>query len=554
MQRNRAGFFLVLVLGATNAPSQAASVLDLQRWSLSTTRTVGEQAVELTNLNPRIGAQYLIRGDSFRHHVQTPAGTTLRLVDEGIAYRIPGQAEQTCALFDGKGAPLKVDRKAPFTPICDGRIYLRHTLNGYKPGMAAHADMLRSWGEWTESLINGYKQARSELGLVGDTAETRRGAGKAAVASTLRPAEVDERHVGDVVRARQLGIALAEGDRDAMPIGHWLPARAHSGVHVSVIAPNHVDREILKSHRDRVNPLSSNAGSAQADKLVYLVALDLGQYTLGWMHGTKHPGVGWSKRARVPRDPPEGPDGFESLPPFAPVGAVSPVDLPVVTATFSGGFQRRHGAFRRGERAKVRQGNHYGFMEDGVVLSTPNVSLASVIVDRYGTVDVRTWDESDDARLGSLRFVRQNGVPLIEGGGPDSVGIPGPLVRSWVEGNWSGSAEMQLMTPRSAACLVEEDGQRRLLYAYFSGHTPSGMARVLQAYRCDYAVHLDMNSAGQAYFALITRTGFGLDYRVEHLAKNMRVVDAWVNKRRTPRYLLKADYRDFFYVMSRGGR
>ena len=89
------------------------------------------------------------------------------------------------------------------------------------------------------------------------------------------------------------------------------------------------------------------------------------------------------------------------------------------------------------------------------------------------------------------------------------------------------------------------------VFAFFSGHTPSGMARVLQAYRCDYAVHLDMNSPGQAYFALFTRGEGPLDFEVEHLVHAMRSVDAWVDKRRTPRYLLKADYKDFFYIRRR---
>ena len=119
-------------------------------------------------------------------------------------------------------------------------------------------------------------------------------------------------------------------------------------------------------------------------------------------------------------------------------------------------------------------------------------------------------------------------------------------------GNWSGSAERELRTPRAAACLIEEGGVRLLVYAYFSGHTPSGMARVLQAYRCDYAIHLDMNSAGQAYFALFRKTGEGpFDYKTEHLVKSMSSVDAWFKRHATPRFLLKADYKDFFYVKRR---
>jgi hypothetical protein len=543
----------MFALAFFTAPSHGATtILDLQPHALSTTAVVAGSTVELINLNPNVSAQYLLRIKRRDYHLQAAAGTTMRLGTLGITYRIPGQPEHTCDLLADDGAELAAARGAPFNPICDGHIYVRQTLNGHKPGMAAHAEILRSWGGWTESLINGYKQARAQLGMVGDTAETRDGEGLVADAGALAPALVAPRYVDSVVRAGQLDIRLTDADANAMPVGRWVSASSHPGVHVSVIAPQHVAPEVMKSHRDRVNSLRTNGGGSQANKLAYLVALDLDRYTLGWKHGTQHPGVGWSRRSRVPRDPAAGPDGFKKLKPFVPVGAVSPVDLPLVVATFSGGFQRRHGAFRKGFRAKSHKGHHYGFVEDGVVLSTPMPHLASIVVDRLGTVGVRTWDESDDARMAELRYVRQNGVPIIEQGGPDSVGVPGPLVRNWVEGNWSGSADTQLMTPRSAACLLEEAGSRLLIFAYFSAHTPSGMARVLQAYRCDYAVHLDMNSPGQAYFALVTKTGDGLDYRVEHLVKRMKAVDAWVNKRRTPRYLLKADYRDLFYVLRKG--
>lgn len=78
------------------------------------------------------------------------------------------------------------------------------------------------------------------------------------------------------------------------------------------------------------------------------------------------------------------------------------------------------------------------------------------------------------------------------------------------------------------------------------------MARVLQAYRCDYAIHLDMNSAGQANFALFRKTGAGpVDYKTGHLVDSTSSVDAWFKRSATPQFLLKADYKDFFYVKRR---
>ena len=302
------------------------------------------------------------------------------------------------------------------------------------------------------------------------------------------------------IGAWNLDIALKGVNRKSLPVGQWFPSEHHPDVYASVITLAQVDAELLKSHQDRAKPIWANNGAAQQDHLVYLVGFSLDRYTLGWMHGTEHPGVGWSRRYRLKKDNPRGPEGFSKLRPLEPVGAVSPHDVPFVIGTFSGGFQRRHGAFKRGERAKTLKGHHYGFIEDGVVLSSLQPSLATVVVYMDGLTEVRDWTLADQARLPQIRYARQNGVPLIEEGGPQSVGIPGKLVGDRMQGNWSGSVEKQLMTPRAAGCLVEEGGHRLFVYAYFSGHTPSGMARVLQAYRCDYAIHLDMNSAGQGLF------------------------------------------------------
>lgn len=540
------------LLAGPGAASAAPSVLDIQPFAQShTVRSVTGDFAELIDLNSHVGAQYLLRFGDRTHHLQFAAGSRVTLTDTGLDYRLPGQPQRHCALFTAGGEDLNAARGAPFNPVCGGDVYVRQKLDGYKPGMAAHAELLRSWGAWTETLIDGYKEVRARLDMVGDDAEAASASDLSRGRGALRPAEVDEAHAGKAVRASKLGIELTDGDRNAMPVGHWLEARHHDGVYVSVLTPGQVAPAILQSYRDRVNSLAANGGSAQRNKLAYLVAFDLGRFSLGWMHGTAHPGVGWSPRPRVTRDNPHGPDGFRRLRPLVPTGAVNPAEVPLVTATFSGGFQRRHGAFRRGVLSTERKGHHYGFIEDGVVLSTLQPHLATLLVDHAGRTDIRTWTLADDSALHQVRFARQNGVPLIEGGGPHDVGVPGALVGDWGQGNWSGSADLELRTPRSAACLLEEDGERALVFAYFSGHTPSGMVRVLQAYRCDQAIHLDMNSAGQAYFALLTRMSDGVDYRIEHLVTDMRSVDAWVNKRRTPRYLLKADYRDLFYVKRR---
>ena len=56
-----------------------------------------------------------------------------------------------------------------------------------------------------------------------------------------------------------------------------------------------------------------------------------------------------------------------------------------------------------------------------------------------------------------------------------------------------------------------------------------------------------MNSAGQAYFALFNKGADALEYKVEHLVKSMGAVDGWIGNIRTPRFLLKADDKDFLF-------
>jgi hypothetical protein len=92
-------------------------------------------------------------------------------------------------------------------------------------------------------------------------------------------------------------------------------------------------------------------------------------------------------------------------------------------------------------------------------------------------------------------------------------------------------------------------GKRFLIYAVFSDATPSAMARIFQAYRCDYAMLLDMNALEHTYLALYRRSGSQL--YVDHLLKGMSELDKAVAGEVVPRFLGYPDNRDFFYVMRR---
>ena len=73
------------------------------------------------------------------------------------------------------------------------------------------------------------------------------------------------------------------------------------------------------------------------------------------------------------------------------------------------------------------------------------------------------------------------------------------------------------------------------------------MARVFQAYQCEYAMLLDMNALEHTYLALYRRTATGLV--VDHLVKGMNVAGEIGRGELIPRFLGYADNRDFFYVM-----
>jgi len=299
-----------------------------------------------------------------------------------------------------------------------------------------------------------------------------------------------------------------------------------------------VDHDALAA-TGRVNALDAVESKATG----YMVAFDLDLHDLDFALGTDHPSLGWSPRPPASARPAglPGPDGLDRAAPLVRLGMVDPARAARTVATFTGGFKRRHGAFKYGDKATSNAGHHYGFIESGVVFSKLQPGLATLFGLDDGTVGMKTWTADDDALLGRIRFARQNGVALVE------AGVPGPHVTQWGAGNWSGSAKAELRTLRAGACMAGADGARFLLYGYFSTATPSAMARVFQGYGCDYAMLLDMNALEHTYLAVYIREGGGM--RVGHIVPGMGLVD---RKARygtvVPRFLGHPDNRDLFFL------
>jgi hypothetical protein len=354
-------------------------------------------------------------------------------------------------------------------------------------------------------------------------------------------ARIASQYLNTGMTGNKLGLKLRHPGQKLLA-GDWYPLAAGQGVFASLINPGMVSPEILGSWRDRANSLDGSENSATA----FLLAMDLDLYSLEWGHGTNLPEVGWSKRATlVKRDNPYGPDGINSLAPLIPLGHIPPGQWHRLLGSISGGFQLRHSAFKAGELAKTNKGHHYGFMENGVLMMSPSPNLITLISYQDGRTDLRVWREEDNAELDQIKHLRQNGVPFIEPG-EDGRGIPGKLVKFWVPGNWSGSADVKLRTPRGAACLIEDNDKRFMVYGYFSSATPSGIARTFQAYGCKTAIQLDMNSPGQAYASLSRPLDSG-KFQIEHLMTDMFTGDT----QGAPRYVIKPDYKDFFYILRR---
>ncbi len=517
-----------------------------------------EGIATLINLNPAINAWYLLTlkdgAAESAFHLENPEPRVRRLLlDEKYPAGLvvtESKKRYYCELFeDGTLDQAKASQRI-FAPLCEGRIYLRNAATGHRTNLEAATEFLREhvWG--AESIIGiGHillGDMHRETGRI--TAESTATAAKAGSPSDFPlPARIDSKYGDRVLTSGNLGIDLEGPERNGMTPGAWYAAGGTPGVYVSLLQPNLIDPAILESYKSRVN----NLDGVEASALSYLIAFDLDRFELGYSLGTDHPKVGWSDhmlpQMRDPESP--GPDGIGSIAPLISTGLVGPEDAPRTVAAFTAGFKREHGAFKYGDLALRNHGSHYGFIENGVVFSKLQPGLATIFVLDDGSVEMKTWADTDNTQLARIKHARQNGVPVIEFDPASQSPAPGALVNRWGPGNWSGSEEVKLRTMRSGAALQTNHGKRFLIYAVFSDATPSAMARIFQAYRCDYAMLLDMNALEHTYLALYRRSGSQM--YVDHLLKGMSELDKSVAGELVPRFLGYPDNRDFFYVMQR---
>lgn len=513
--------------------------------------------IRLVSINPGINAWFLLelsgagRRGSIVYHLENadPRGQTLDLTQGGdAALTITGGEESfACRPWADGDAALAAARQSglPFAPLCGGRLYLRNGAQGARSTKETVAEFLRDNVWFGEDIVRVvretvYKDAflessETEAGTAGDVARVVPALPGAAVGREARMAAF-------------VGFDLEGGHSTReMEIGLWYPVEDAPGIYASAFQPGEAHPDLLNRRGD-ANPLDGVERRAN----VYLLAFDLSQFELGYELGTDHPRLDWSPRpqrigpaARLP-----GPDGIRSPAPLVPLGMVTPPQAGRIAATFTGGFKREHGAFRFGDFAVTNSGHHYGFVVHGAILSKLQPGLATLYVLDDGSVGMKTWEEADNALLPRLRFARQNGLPIVERHPQSGSVEPGPMVRFYGPGNWSGSAETEFRTLRAGACLKWQMGRPFLIYAYFSSVTPSAMARTFQAYDCDYAMLLDMNALEHTYAALYTPREDGAGIEARHLVEGMRLVDQKARDGSPVlRFIGAPDNRDFFYLL-----
>jgi hypothetical protein len=544
------------------------SVIQLQQFREATTLEINDGAdregeATLVNLNPRANGWFLLGVEWADHlmggvyHLENAWPERQQIALEaahphGLVIIDQERGPHVCDLWSASGQidlPRAAVAGKPYVPLCDGRLFLRNPVEGRRTTKEWVTELLRSKMWEGEKIVNFVKESFYQDAFL-NVSEVTKGEGDAPAEQAEDepfPALVDPNDANATVAAESIGLELEDATRDKLQIGRWYRVKDMPGVFLSAIQPQLVSDEVIRAQQKLVDPLDA----VEAKALVYLVAFDLERFDVGFAMGTETPAVGWSERVVPAMHSPKlpGPDGFDNVAPLANPGMLNPLKVQRTIATFTAGFKRHHGAFRWGAFAMKNHGSHYGFVEEGVVMSKLQPGLATFVQYDDGRVDLKTWTDADNDDLESVRYARQNGVPLIDFDEKAGQSKVGALVRQHLPGNWSGAQDMSYRTLRAGLGLQEGKDRRFLIYGYFSAARPSALARAFQAYQCKYAMHLDMNALEHTYLALY-RHDHG-KFALEHLVQGMDVLDKPERDKFAPRFIGYPDNRDFFYVMQK---
>ena len=503
------------------------------------------------SLHPGVNRWHLIeripaegRGQSWHLELGEAEAWTVSLADGDDPALVIAGAGGVSECRPWAGEPSELANAAnsglPYAPVCGGKLFLRNKVSGSRTNREAVSDFLRKNVVFGDKLVNLIKGTFFEDAFL-ETADFGAGDDNGDVVAALGQARLDRRPI----MRTAMGLPVT-GAPDGMEPGSWYAVEGQEGIFASVMQPGLIERDMLAA-RNGANWLDGVEQNAD----VYLVAFDLSRFEIGYELGTDHPGLEWSSRPsrRGGEWNMAGPDGFSRPDPLVRNGMLNPALLPRVAGAIAGGFKRDHGAFRFGDYAGFNRGHHYGFISNGVTFSRLIENLSTLYITTDGEIGMKLWQEADNAMIPRLAHARQNGVPLVVRDPETGESVPGNRVTSWGGGNWSGSAEAQLRTLRAGACLREAGGRQFLIYAYFSSVTPSAMARTFQAYDCDHAMLLDMNSPELTYMAVYRQNTSGDGLEADHLSRLMAESDPWLGGVRVPRFVTFSDNRDFIYLL-----
>ncbi len=231
---------------------------------------------------------------------------------------------------------------------------------------------------------------------------------------------------------------------------------------------------------------------------VGIVAIDLVNARLGFVVGTEEPvsNAVITRTGKIPN------------------GDFAPGKL---FADFNGGFKTQHG--------------RYGAYAGGKELVPPREGMATVAVDKDGTLRIGQWGDPGLVRPDTVAW-RQNGPPVVRNGGIN------PLTNDNSASNWGANIDGAVAVWRSGMGL-SQDGNT-LLYVAGNDLVASTLAKSLKAAGAYNAMQLDINNFWVQFCAV---RADGTTLKPEPLFDNM--------KAQQPDRYLKAYTRDFFYISAR---
>ena len=231
---------------------------------------------------------------------------------------------------------------------------------------------------------------------------------------------------------------------------------------------------------------------------VGIVAIDLVNARLGFVVGTEEPvsNAVITRTGKIPN------------------GDFAPGKL---FAVFNGGFKTQHG--------------RYGAYAGGKELVPPREGMATVAVDKDGSLRIGQWGDPGLVRPDTVAW-RQNGPPVVRNGSIN------PLTNDNSASNWGANIDGAVAVWRSGMGL-SQDGNT-LFYVAGNDLVASTLAKSLKAGGAYNAMQLDINNFWVQFCAV---RADGTTLKPEPLFDNM--------KAQQPDRYLKAYTRDFFYISAR---